>query len=760
MARLYCARLSADPAENTLPPRSADTWRERARTIPGDLAGGFAAALIAIPYAMTLGLLAFAPLGTEYAAVGVGAALMASVIANVVAAIVPAARCQIMGPRASITVVFAGILAGLVAHPLLLRQGDVTTPELLAASFTILAAAGLLQLVFAATGVGRVIKFVPYPVVAGFMNGIALLLIVSQLAPALGLELGRPLATLLAQPSAIKPGSVVVVLAVLATVFLAPRLTRRVPPLACGLLVGIALHHSLAALFPASVGPLVGALPEINFGASELAGILDFVRAADAATWTQIVLPAAILLAAVASLDGLLAAVAADGTTRGHHDSRRVLAGQGLANLLASAFGAVPIAANAHTRIGNYLAGGRTRFSTLFHALFMLAALVGLGPFLSSVPVAALAGIIFYIAWTLLDRWTRELARHLGVAKGFRTELGLNLLIVAAVALTLIATNVMVAFAVGVAGAAVLLLVKLSGSPVRRVLDGTMRMSLKIRAAEARALLLPLAKQIRILELEGPIFFGTADHLKAAVDRLPQGTRYAILDFRRVHEIDASGARMLDVVAQMALQRDMRILLSHVRPDDPRGAYLRALGAGAAIDPSQWFGDLDRALEWAEDRLLERARFEDAPERTPEEMSLFEALDPAERARVLQALERHELRHGETVFLEGDPGDRIYLIARGAVSIKVKLDGEERARRLATFGSGVFFGEMAIVEGARRSADAFAKGDRVVLYSLSAALFGQLVAGHPAIALKIYQNLARELAARLRSTSGALRALE
>jgi SulP family sulfate permease len=752
--------LSADPVASGAVAGPADGWRVAARTLPGDLAGGFAAALIAIPYAITLGLLAFAPLGAQYAALGVAAALVASVIANVVAALLPAARCQIMGPRASITVVFAGILAGLAAHPLMHGPHGASAPELMAAGFSILAIAGLLQVAFALSGVGRVIKFVPYPVVAGFMNGIALLLILSQIAPALGLELGHPLAALLEQPAVIKPGSLAVALIVLATVFLAPRLTRGVPPLACGLLVGIPLHYFLAALFPGAVGPLVGALPQFNFEPGEAAAILAFVGAADLAVWMQIVLPGALLLAAVASLDGLLAAVAADGVTRGHHDSRKVLAGQGLSNLLGAAFGAVPIAANAHTRIGNFLAGGRTRLSVLFHALFMLAALVGLGPFIGLVPVAALAGIVFYIAWTLLDRWTRELARRLRGAERFRTELALNLLIVAAVALTLIAFNVMVAFAVGVAGAAVLLLVKLSGSPVRRVLDGTMRMSLKIRTAQARALLQPLASQIRILELEGEIFFGTADHLKDAVERLPEGTRYAILDFRRVHEIDASGARMLDVVAQIGAQRSLPILLSHIRPDDERGAYLRALGAGLAVDPSLWFGDLDRALEWAEDRLLERARFEDAPERAPQDMPLFEALDPAERAQVLDGLERHELRHGEIVFREGEAGDRLYLIARGAVSIKVSLENDARARRLATFGSGVFFGEMAIVEGAPRSADAFAKGDRVVLYSLSATRFAELVAGHPATALKIYQSLARELAARLRSTSGALRALE
>ena len=103
---------------------------------------------------------------------------------------------------------------------------------------------------------------------------------------------------------------------------------------------------------------------------------------------------------------------------------------------------------------------------------------------------------------------------------------------------------------------------------------------------------------------------------------------------------------------------------------------------------------------------------------------------------------------------------RLYLISRGAVSIKVRLPGEERALRVATYAPGVMFGEMALIEGKRRSADAFAKGERVVLYSLDRAALDALAASHPALGSLIHRNLSRELAARLRSTSEQLRALE
>src|SRR5262249_41402151 len=157
-----------------------------------------------------------------------------------------------------------------------------------------------------------------------------------------------------------------------------------------------------------------------------------------------------------------------------------------------------------------------------------------------------------------------------------------------------------------------------------------------------------------------------ADRLQTEIESLPEGTRYLILDFRRVNQIDASGARVLEVIAQLATRRHIRLLLSHLREDEPRGRYLKALGVAGAVDLSYWFPDLDRALEWAEARPLERARFEDAPELPLRDIGLFAGLDAAELTALSAALERHELGHGDTVFLEGDEGDRMYLIARGA----------------------------------------------------------------------------------------------
>jgi sulfate permease, SulP family len=509
------------------------------------------------------------------------------------------------------------------------------------------------------------------------------------------------------------------------------------------------------------MGGVVGPLPADAIVALNPMELWTTTRTVPASLLLEAVLPAAILLAAVSAIEGLLSAVVADSVTRGRHEGNRALASQGVANLAAGLFGALPAAGYMNTPIASFRAGARTPLSTLFHALFVLLVLLALSPFVAKVPLAALAGLMIYFAVTMIDRWSRDLLWRVGGGKHGRTEMVLNVGIVVGVAAAQLTLNVLVALVIGVLASAALLLVKLSRSPVRRHLDGTLRSSLRVRSAEAREALRTVATRIRILELEGELFFGTADRLQREVDALPADTRWVIIDLRRVNEIDATGARVLDVLSQRCDLRQMRVALSHVGPGDRRGDYLRALGLEQAIAPRRWFSDLDRALEWAEDELLAGLRVAEANDEVPPaRMAILRDLDADDLAKVTAVLERHELRSGDSVFREGEEGERMYFIARGQVSIGVGVEGEGRDVRLATFSAGVVFGEMALIQGERRSADARASVDDVVLLSLSRAALEQLARTDPELGMRIYRNIARELAARLRATTRALRVLD
>lgn len=710
---------------------------------------------------MSLGILAFAALGPAYASAGMAAGLITSVIGNAVSAGTSDVKCQILAARASATAVIAGLVGTLAVHPALVSAGSADVPRILALVALTLVIAGMLQVGFGLAGLGRAIKFVPYPVVAGFMNGIALIILAAQLRPILGLPGIAPLAETLGELDHAKVGAIVVSFCTVFMAYVAQRKIRRIPALLFGLAAGIGIHHALRLVAPEAVGPSVGSLPDLVPLPQMLGAVAALDWSGEAWRWMTYLFPSALFLAVVCSLDGLLAAVVTDSVTRGRHDSNRELMSQGLANVVVAGFGGLPAVGTTSNPAANFLAGGRTRRSTLFHAVFVLAAMFALGPVVDAVPIAALGGLMIYIALSLIDRWSRDLVSRIHTRAGRHREVAINLGVVAAVAVSLLLANVMVAVAIGVTAAILLLLVKLSGSPVRRHLDATVRTSQRVRDAEAHELLLVHGHRIQVLELEGELFFGTADRLHSEIEALPAHTQFAILDFRRVGGIDSSGVRTLEVIGRRAQLGGMRVLLSHLKRDEPQGRYLEALGLGAAIPPEHWFVDLDRALEWAEYRVLEDVGYREAvDELAPEQMALFSGLVPREAGLLRDCLERHELRLGDPVFHEGDDGDRMHLIARGAVSIKMRIPGETRARRLATFNAGGQFGEMALLGAQRRSADAFAKGRKVVLYSLTAERFHELVGKEPELGVKVYRNLSRELAARLRVTTGSLRALE
>jgi len=172
------------------------------------------------------------------------------------------------------------------------------------------------------------------------------------------------------------------------------------------------------------------------------------------------------------------------------------------------------------------------------------------------------------------------------------------------------------------------------------------------------------------------------------------------------------------------------------------------------------FEEVDDALEWIEDRLIDEARIVRTAEVALElrEIDLFAARKPETLAELEACLEKRSCAAGERIFKRGDGGDEIYLIRRGAVRIMLPL-GEVRGHHLATFGRGGFFGEMAFLDQQPRSADAIALTD-CDLYILSRRRFDALVEHHKLLGLNLMEGLALLLAARLRVANAELHALD
>jgi CRP-like cAMP-binding protein len=248
------------------------------------------------------------------------------------------------------------------------------------------------------------------------------------------------------------------------------------------------------------------------------------------------------------------------------------------------------------------------------------------------------------------------------------------------------------------------------------------------------------------------MFFGTAEKLIHQIEKaVKDGATLVIVDFKRVTDIDSTGARFL-VQANDALIREGRfLLLSSVDEHSRLGHFLRDMGAIAALTKSRVFVDNDQALEWAEDQLIlsELGKVEPGAEFPFGQLDLFAGMSAAEVEVVKGMLERRTYAKEEIVFREGDPGQQLFVIARGEASVRIRPPGATRDIRLVTFAPGTVFGEVALLDTEVRSASVQAD-EELVCYVLEQDLFSQLAAAHPAIAVSLLRNLGRELSNRLR----------
>jgi SulP family sulfate permease len=400
--------------------------------------------------------------------------------------------------------------------------------------------------------------------------------------------------------------------------------------------------------------------------------------------------------------------------------------------------------------VANFAAGGRTRVSGALHAALTIPLLLFAVPLILALPVAALAAVLVVAGWDVVTAWRKRLA---ACPKG---DVIVGLLVMAAALLL----GTVPAIVFGVLCAMFLYVRNTSRSPLRGHYDGSVRLSAKVRNQEQTAHLRGLGCAVRVIEAQGSLFFGTADRFGVGVEDLAAGCRHLILDMKRVHEIDPTAALVLAQTMRRLGERGVRTAFAAISATGRRGEVLTRAGVDKVVPRERWFEDVDRALEHAEEAEL-RLRWPDTRAGTEmplHEMDICSGMSPEEAAGLANYFVREEVPAGAHVFREGDPGDRLFLLARGEMTVSVRLAGKDgRSRRLATYGPGVTIGEMAVLEGQKRSADAQALTDCVLLMLESTALEAMRQEG-PDLHSRFMRNLARQLAVRLRATTIELRA--
>jgi SulP family sulfate permease len=723
---------------------------ERYPHLAGDLRGAIASLMVGLRYSISSGMLAFAPLGPEHLASGVAAGLASTAVAGIVAAFAGGTACQINGPRASVAVLMAGLMTAIASHASLAAEGPPGASRVLGIALLCIALSGILQVAFGLLRFGAIIRFLPYPVISGFMVALGLLVLWPQIPPVLGGDPKGPWESLIngagARWGALAVGIVTVV------VFVKARgLWPKLPAPLLGLAAGTALHYALRASVGVDVVGVAGidTLPAGQFPA--LPWALPQLPV-DAVAWTILpsLLPVIATIAFIGSLESLLSSSVLTIASQMRTNNNRELVSQGLCNVAVAAVGGVVSCGAPFRGVANYAAGGRTLLSGALHSVMAIPLVLFALPVVLALPLSALAAVLVVAGWDIVNAWRKRLA---ACPPG---DIAVGALVGAA---TLIMGTVP-AIVFGVLCAMFLYVRNTSRSPLRGHYDGAVRLSTKVRNAGQTAYLRGLGPAIRVAEAQGSLFFGTADAFGLGIEGLAEGTRHLILDMKRVHDIDPTGALVLTQTMRRLGERGVKASLASISAKGRRGTVLVRAGLDKILPPESWFEDVDRALEHAEELELQRGWTDprEGLEMALAEMDICRGMSAEEAASLARYLRREVVPANVPLFKEGESGDRLYLLAKGEITVSIRLQGKDgRTRRLATYGPGVILGEMAVLEGQRRSADATTLTE-CVLHTLDGDALSRMRSDDPDLHSHFMLNLARQLAARLRATTLELRA--
>lgn len=727
-----------------------------------DLSGGVTAAVIGLPKNIAYGLIALAPLGAAWQGQGVMAGFAAAIVGGGLAALLGGTPSLISGPSAAAALVFAGTISQLAAvSPQFASEVAPESYQLLALvmGFLVMALAGLWQVVFGFLRLGNLIKFTPYPVIAGLLNGLALLVLFGELTDLAQLSAAWPYLQL-------DVWRAILALLVLAISIWGKRVFGKVlpgvPSVLVALLVGTLAYYGLTYLgLGAQLGGRLDPLGQTRLAPRYFQEITGALALEGTLSIFPLLITAALSVAFLASTKTLLAALNVQNLSHQRSDVNRELMAQGLANISAAGFGGIASEGSFSQSVGNYQAGGRTRLSGVAWSLVTLAGIYVLAPFFQLIPNAVVSGLLLYIALTMTDRWSLGLLARVVRDKRQRKLFLTDALLIVLVTVVTLITNLNIAVAIGVLASIVVFVIKMSKTTVRRRYDAASRHSKRQRDERALAVLTEHGGNIHVIELEGSLFFASADALALELDTLAGlGVHAVILDLKRLRDIDLSSVRVLKQSYARLRETGCQLALSYAQPDSLVHRTLTTGGLFESLPLGACFADTDSALERFEDHLLaSRApQISSRVELALADVSVLAGIESTDLAVLKQRLYREHYRQGERIVCQGDPGDAMYIITRGLADVILDLPGS-RSKRLLSLAAGTFFGELALLDHSERSANIDAS-QYLVCYRLDVHDFERLQRSHPHISMQLLANISRTLTTRLRYANETIIELE
>jgi sulfate permease, SulP family len=711
-----------------------------------------------VVFALSLGSLVFSGELARYLPFGIGIALTTAAVMMIGTALLSKVPGVISSAQDSPSVVMAVIVAGLVATLSAVGMQEKLITVLVAIAITTL----LTGVFFVALGffkLGGLVRFIPYPVVGGFLAGTGWLLVQGSFGVIADLLL-----TLGNIPALLQTAKLLVwVPGVLFALILFFGLRRLRHSLAMpGILVGSIILFYLALLVTHTSinsaidrGLLLGSISgETVWQPLTLQHLL-------AANFPAILRQsgniAILLILSVVSL--LLNASALELSIRRDIDFNRELQAAGFANIISGLGGGMVGYHALSLSTLSYRMGARGKLPGIIAGSICAVMLFAGSALLAYFPKPILGGLLLYLGLEFLYEWVIA-----GWSKLSRADYAVVILILVVIALT----NFLIGLGVGLVAAIILFVLSYSRiDVVHHALSGAEMRSNVERCAYHQRSLASLGKQIFILELQGFIFFGTSNALLEKIrsrvaDTTQDPLHYIILDFRRVSGLDSSAVLSFIKGRQLVSGQGITLVLTHLSENIKRsfdqGGLLKSDPIDQAGEGLRIFHDLDHGLEWCEEQLLEQERITLMHVPVTLSAQLFDSgFEKANTARLMKYLESVKIEPGEYLIQQGEDADKLYFIVLGSVSIYLEM-GDGKQVRLQTLGLGTAVGEPGLYLGAPCTASAIADTP-VSAYRLTRDKLSEMTEKDPRLAATFHEFAARLLSERLAATTRTLEAV-
>ena len=714
--------------------------------------GGITLGALRLSNVLGGGLIALVAFGPQALPYGLAAAFVAGTLGAILASAIARTPGEIIGPVAGLSIIYAILCADLVAR----AGADVNILEILLSLSLAVFLMGVIQVIAAVTRIVDLIRFFPVQITAGFSTGTGILLIWSQTGAVLGLTGGMKSFHWNSIFDDIKPWAVFIGLLVILITWLTPRLSKRLHPLIAGLTIGTLVYHVLRSMVDTNaLGPMVGNISVTTESMNNFTGVWGRLDVDRLFSMCMVVLPYSGLLALAGTVNAAIGAANVADVTNVRPNIKRILLAHGIANALCGLLAALPVGSSLSLSMVAAKMRSINSVVPLFSAVLLLVGMVTLMPVVALTPIVVLAGILISAGFGLLDPWTKNILMQTVRRGNTERKAVVNSMVVLAIAASMVFGNISLALLVGAVLATGLLLIELSTSTRVNTPTGLVLKSTKVRSSEQSVVLRDARPSIQVFRPRGGLFFATADQLSEQLMSLNAEVRYCVIDCSQVTVLDVTVCRVISSRTQKLAEGGVITVLAGLDPKSRQGKALIQQGLNSPSSQDRWFRDLDHALEWIENSILRASSPELASDKPVafEQTQLVEGLEPSGLKILRQHVQEKNLNEGDKLFTQGEPGSSIYIMTRGSIEISVGADVKaSNWRRMAALGPGCLFGEVAMLTGGMRSANAICV-QQATLYELTQEALDKLKITHSNIHAQILQNLSKHLAIRLISAT-------